>query len=187
MRILNARSSKPLEGGASFGLCNRIYRSVWILAWLIFASWTPPPFHVWRVFLLRMFGAKVDWSARVYSSVKIWFPPYLVMGPHAVMGPRVICYCQAPISIGEKAVISQGAHLCAGSHDIYDSSFQLITSPIKICRMAWVAAEAFIGPGVTIGEEAVIGARAVLFKDAEPRGVYVGNPAHLIKHRTFLR
>ena len=50
---------------------------------------------------------------------------------------------------------------------------------------AWIAAEAFIGPGVTVGEGAVVGARAVLFRDAEPLGVYVGNPAALIKRRSL--
>lgn len=89
------------------------------------------------------------------------------------------------ITIGERAVISQGAHLCGGTHDIADPDFQLVTKPIVIGAGAWVAADAFIGPGVTIGEGAVIGARAVMFKDAEPFGVYTGNPAVLIKKRAF--
>jgi len=89
------------------------------------------------------------------------------------------------IIIGEKAVVSQGACLCGGTHDISDEDFQLVTKPIVIGARAWVAADAFIGPGVTIGEGAVVGARAVMFKDAEPFGVYVGNPAALIKKRSF--
>ncbi|MGM9424848.1 hypothetical protein [Hydrogenophaga sp. MI9] len=89
------------------------------------------------------------------------------------------------ISIGEKAIISQGAYLCAGTHDIADPHFQLKSYPIEIGAMAWVAAEAFVGPGVTIGEAAVIGARAVLFSDAKPYGVYVGNPAAWLKTRIF--
>jgi Acetyltransferase (isoleucine patch superfamily) len=107
------------------------------------------------------------------------------MDAHAVLGPGAKCYCQGRISIAEKAVVSQGAYLCAGTHDISDPNFQLITKPIQIQQRAWVAADAFIGPGVTVGEGAVIGARAVLFKDADAYGVYVGNPAKLIKNRIF--
>ncbi|WP_460727308.1 LbetaH domain-containing protein [Lysobacter rhizosphaerae] len=87
--------------------------------------------------------------------------------------------------IGEKAVISQGAHLCGGTHDISDPHFQLVTKSIHIGARAWVAADAFIGPGVMVGEGAVIGARAVLFKNAEPYGVYVGNPASRLKTRAL--
>jgi putative colanic acid biosynthesis acetyltransferase WcaF len=109
----------------------------------------------------------------------------LTMGAHAVLGPKVNCYCMGSVSLGEKAVVSQGAHLCGGTHDIKDPHFQLVTRPISVERGAWVAAEAFIGPGVVVGEFAVIGARAVALRNAEPYGVYVGNPAQLVKQRTF--
>jgi putative colanic acid biosynthesis acetyltransferase WcaF len=107
------------------------------------------------------------------------------MHAHAVLGPGVNCYCMDRITICEKAIVSQGSYLCAGTHDIRDPDFQLVTRPITIEARAWVAAEAFIGPGVTVGEAAVIGARAVMFRDAEPYGVYSGNPAVMIKQREF--
>jgi putative colanic acid biosynthesis acetyltransferase WcaF len=185
MSILNAENSKPLEGGPSFSLKHRIFRAIWAVAWKLLAAWTPPPLHKWRIFLLKLFGADVHPTARVYGQTRIWYPPNLVMRAHAVLGPGVNCYCQARITIGEKAIVSQGAHLCSGTHDIADRNFQLVTRPIVIGDGAWVAAEAFVGPGVTIHEGAVIGARAVLFKDAQPLGVYTGNPAVLIKTRVF--
>ena len=89
----------------------------------------------------------------------------------------------APIHLENRAIVSQGAHLCAGTHDIEDKNFQLVARPITIGTGAWVAAEAFIGPGVTIGAHAIVGARTVLFKDAEANSVYVGNPAQFIKYR----
>lgn len=92
----------------------------------------------------------------------------------------------APVRLESGAIVSQGAHLCAGMHDIEDPAFQLVVKPITIGLNAWIAAEAFVGPGVSIGEGAVLGARAVLFKSAEPNGVYVGNPAVLVKHRSLL-
>lgn len=107
------------------------------------------------------------------------------MHANSVLGPRTDCYCMNHVTIGEKAVVSQGAVLCCGTHDISDLNFQLTTHPIKISAGVWVAADAFIGPGVTLHEGAVIGARAVLFKDAEAFGVYVGNPAVRIKTRSY--
>lgn len=183
MSILDARKSKPLEGGASFSLANRAYRALWQVAWGGLAAWTPPPLFAWRTALLRLFGAQIHPTARVYGKTRVWYPPNLVMDAHALLGPGVNCYNQAPISVGAKAIVSQGAHLCAGTHDINDPNFQLIAKPIAIGAQAWVAAEAFVGPGVSIGEGAVLGARGVAFRDIEPWAVYAGNPAKKLKDR----
>ena len=185
MTLLDATQSKPLEGGPSFSLQHRIFRAVWNITWCLLAAWTPPPLHRWRVWLLNCFGAQVHPTARVYGAARIWYPPNLTMGAQAVFGPGVNCYCMDRITVGEKAVVSQRAHLCGGTHDINDPDFQLQARPIVIGAGAWIAAEAFIGPGVTVGDYAVVGARTVLFRDAEPFGVYVGNPAVLLKHRSF--
>ena len=80
-------------------------------------------------------------------------------------------------------MISQDTTLCSASHDISDEMFQLVVKPIVIKDYAWVAAEAFVGMGVTIGEGAVVGARAAVFKDVEPWTVVGGNPAKYIKKR----
>lgn len=183
MTLLNASDNKPLEGGPSFSLQHRFYRAVWNVTWWLLASWTPPPLHRWRGWLLKQFGADVHTTARIYGTARIWYPPNLTLHAHSVIGPGSNIYCQDHISIGNKAIVSQGAHLCTGSHDIADPDFQLVTKPIVIGAGAWVAAEAFIGPGVSVGQGAIIGARCVLFKNAVPLGVYAGNPAKLIKIR----
>ncbi|MBS1240193.1 MAG: putative colanic acid biosynthesis acetyltransferase [Proteobacteria bacterium] len=181
----DASTTKPMQGSASFSLTNRLFRAVWALGWAVLARWTPPPLFGWRRFVLRLFGAKIGAGARVYGSVRVWYPPNLALGARATLGPRVNCYNQGRIEIGDHAVISQGAHLCASSHDISDHHFQLVLRPIAIGRRAWIAAEAFVGPGSTVGEGAVIGARAALFGKAKPWGVYSGNPAVLLKMRTL--
>lgn len=187
MSILDAQHAKPLEGGPSFSLRHRLFRAVWGVTWLCLASWTPPPLHAWRRWLLRCFGARLERGARVYGSARIWYPPNLSMAAHACIGPDVHCYCMGPISIGERAIVSQRAHLCAGTHAIDDPDFQLIARPITIGPQAWVAAEAFIGPGVNVGAGSVVGARAVVLRDTQPWGVYSGNPAQCIKTRAFRR
>jgi len=181
--ILDAKSNKAIEGGPSYSLRHRLNRIIWNLVWFLLASWTPAPAHRWRVFLIRLFGGRVAKNAHVYPSVRIWYPPNLSMGDHACLAPEVNCYCMAQISLGDYAIVSQGAFLCSGSHDIDDEAFQLITKPIRIERYAWVAAEAFVGPGVIIEEGGVLGARGVAFRKIEAWSVYGGNPARLIRER----
>ncbi|MDC7786716.1 DapH/DapD/GlmU-related protein [Rhodoplanes sp. TEM] len=182
---LDAAAARPLDGGPSFGLRNRAFRAAWGLAWLLLARWTPPPLHGWRRLVLRAFGARIAPGARIYGSVRIWYPPHLSVGRNAVIGPGVTCYSQAPITVHDRAVVSQGAHLCTGSHDVADPHFQLVTEPIVIGARAWIAAEAFVGPGVTIGDGAVLGARGVAFRDLAPWTVYAGNPARPLRARVL--
>lgn len=180
---LDARLARPLEGGPSFPLRHRCFRAGWIVAWALLAGWTPPPLHGWRRLVLRLFGAELAPSARVYATARIWYPPNLRMGPHSVLGPHVTCYCMDRTIIGAYATVSQGAHLCGGSHRLDDPHFQLTTHPIAIGDHAWIAAEAFVGPGVTVGEGAVLGARGVAFRDLPPWTVNAGNPARTLRSR----
>ncbi len=181
--ILDAARSGSARGGAYFSLQHRMFRAVWNMVWLLLASWTPPPMHGWRRFLLRLFGAKIGKKTRIYSSARIWYPPNLEMGNYSVLGWKVNCYCQGKIVLEEYANIAQYVHLITGSHDFDTPSFQLYTKPIRICRHAWIASDAFVGPGVTVGEGAVLGGRGVAFKDLKPWTVYVGNPAKVIRQR----
>jgi putative colanic acid biosynthesis acetyltransferase WcaF len=105
------------------------------------------------------------------------------MGDHATLGPRVNCYNQATITLGDYAVVSQDATLCAGTHDYEDPDFQLQTRPIMLGAHSWVAAEAFVGPGVEVGAYAVLGARGVAMRDLEAGVVHAGNPAVAVKRR----
>lgn len=180
--------TEPREGGASFSLSNRITRGVWILTWMLLASWTPPFLFRWRRFLLVCFGAKMAPLSDVRSSARVWHPANLVMGHRAVIGPRVNCYNMAPVTLEEYALVSQGAHLCAGNHDMDDKAFALFAKPITLRAHSWVAADAFVGPGVTLQEGAVLGARGVAFQDLSRWTIYVGNPATPRRPRTnFLR
>ncbi len=169
--------------GASFTLKNRLLRVVWDFTCLLVFRYTPRPLHVWRVFVLRCFGAQIGQHCHVYPKVKIWAPWNLVMHDYACLANEVTCYTQGKITLHERAIVSQGAHLCTGTHDYNDPDFSLYARPIEIGKDAWVCAEAFIGPGVTVGEGAVLGARAVAFKDLQAWQVYSGNPAQAIKQR----
>jgi len=161
----------------SFSMQNRLMRAIWGVVWLILFRTSPRPFHLWRRFLLRFFGAKLGKHVNVYPTVKIWAPWALNIGSFVGVAEGVTLYNMASITIGDHCVISQGAHLCAGSHDIDSSNFQLIAKPISLDSYVWVCSEAFVGPGVKIAEGCVLGARAVVVKSiAEPWTVWAGNP-----------
>jgi putative colanic acid biosynthesis acetyltransferase WcaF len=187
MKPLDAKATRPMEGGASFSLGNRLFRVVWGAAWLVLCRFTPPPLHGWRRLVLRAFGAKVGAGVRVHASVEIWLPANLVLGDNALIGPGVRLYNQGMITIGDRTVISQRAHICASSHDVNDPNFQLMLRPVTIGRQCWVATEAFVGPGVTMGDRSVLSARGALFRSIEPDAVHSGNPAQFLKIRTLVK
>jgi putative colanic acid biosynthesis acetyltransferase WcaF len=169
--------------GASFSLRNRIGRVVWDVVYILFFRLSPKPLHRWRSFLLRIFSAQVGVGVHVYPKVKIWAPWNLVLGDECGIANGAILYSQGKITIGKRVVISQGAHLVAGTHDYTKTGFPLITMPIIIKDHVWVAAEAFVHPGITIGEGSVIGARSVVTKDMPNWMVCAGHPCKPIKER----
>lgn len=165
---------------------HQLIRALWSVVWILGARWLPRSVGSgWKRFLLRLFGAQIDATAIVYSTAKIYYPANLVMASYSCLASSVDCYNVALVKIGANTTVSQGAYLCTASHDICDPLNHLITAPIVIEDQAWVAADAFIGMGVTVGEGAVVGARAAVFKDVEPWTVVGGNPAKFIKKRVI--
>lgn len=169
--------------GPSFPLEDRVKRVVWGVVSILLFKLSPKPLHGWRSFLLRCFGATVGHGVHVYPNVRIWAPWNLTLGDECGIGNGAILYSQGHITIGKRTVISQGAHLCAGTHDYTKPGFPLITKPIHIGDHAWIAAEAFVHPGVTIGEGTVIGARSVVQKDMPAWMVCGGHPCKPLKDR----
>lgn len=163
---------------------NKIRRLIWnVSALFLFKPFVGPLFCKWRNLILKLFGAKIGKGSKISSSAKIWAPWNLETGDYTAIGDNAIIYNPDKIILKSKVVISQYAYLCTASHDITDQHNNLITKPILINTFAWVAADAFIGMGVTIGEGAVVGARAAVYKDVAPWTVVGGNPAKFIKNR----
>jgi putative colanic acid biosynthesis acetyltransferase WcaF len=133
--------------------------------------------------MLRAFGADVGRNVRVDPSVRVFAPWHLKIGADSSIGYDAIIYNLGTISIGDRATISQRAHLCAGSHDYTDVQMPLRKASITIGNEAWVCADAFVGPNVHVGHRAVVGARAVAVRDVPAEAVVAGNPARVIKWR----
>lgn len=166
-------------------LKSKVARVVWCVVWALLFRPTPRGnlFRVWRIALLKLFGAKVCWSSNVLPSCRIWQPWNLTMGKYACLSEKVDCYSVDAIRIGDQATVSQGVKLCAASHDISSKIMELVHKPIVIGDNAWIAGWSIILPGVTIGEGAVVAAGSVITKDVGPWDVVGGNPAKFIKKR----
>lgn len=166
------------------GRKHQVIRLLWIIAWTLCASWLPRSIgRGWKNFLLHVFGGKIAKTAHVYSSAKVYYPPFLTMGEYSCLADDVECYNVVPITIGANTTVSKGAYLCTASHDVTSPLNPLITAPIVIGDQAWIGARAFVGMGVTIGQGAVVGATASVYKDVEPWTIVGRNPAKFIKNR----
>jgi putative colanic acid biosynthesis acetyltransferase WcaF len=147
--------------------------------------WSPRPFHRWRAWLLRCFGAEIPnlGAVVIFPTATIHFPWKLVLSPRAMVGPFVRIYNIAPVRFGYGANVSQFTHLCAGSHDYTRWELPTTFGAINIGDNVWIAADVFVGPGVNIGELAVVGARSVVLGDLPARTICVGHPCRAVKDR----
>lgn len=169
---------------AQYTYLQYIKRVLWALVRPFF-RFSPRIFFGWRCFLLKLFGARIGTQVHIYNSAHIYLPWNLEVGDWSAIGEHALIYNLGAVRIGSKVTVSQRAHLCAGTHDHTDPLMPLLKLPIVIEDQAWVCADAFIGPGVTVGEGAVVGARAVVIKDVQPWQIVAGNPARLIKTRVL--
>jgi len=167
------------------GLRNRIARAAWGTVQATLFRWSPRIAHGWRNLLLRAFGADLHPSARVYPRARVWGPWNLTMDAGATIADDVDCYCVDRVTIGARTVVSQYAYLCGATHDFSLRSRPLTPMPITIGSDAWIAADVFVAPGVTIGDETVVGARSGVFSDLPPKTVCMGTPAKPVRDRVY--
>ena len=160
-------------------LCARV---LWACCQPLF-RWSPRLCWGWRRFLLRAFGAKIGAQVHIHPAARIFIPWNLEVGAWSYVGFDCLLYNLGPMKIGERVTISQRAHLCGGSHDFRDESMPLIKAPVTIGDGVWICADAFVGPGVTIGARAVVGARAVAVRNVAEGRIVVGNPARVAGSR----
>jgi putative colanic acid biosynthesis acetyltransferase WcaF len=177
--MLNVEKNRRARKYSSGEVARRV---LWTLAQPIFRFSLRPCFG-WRRFLLRCFGAKIGHGVHVYPTATIYFPWNLEAGDETAIGERALIYNLGRVTLGARVTVSHGAHICAGTHDHTKSDFPLLRPPIIIGREAWICADAFVGPGVTIGEGAIVGARAVAMKDVRPWTIVIGNPARETQRR----
>jgi putative colanic acid biosynthesis acetyltransferase WcaF len=160
-----------------------IGRILWHMVQATLFRMSPQRAYGWRRMLLRCFGAKLGHRAGIHPTVKVMHPWLLEMGDWTMIGPDASVYNLGRITIGHHTLVSQDVYLCAGTHDPTDPTLPLLRREVHACAVVWTAAGAFIGPGVTVGDNCVIGARAVVMSDVPARAIAAGNPCKVIKER----
>ncbi len=161
----------------------KIKRLLWGLVEQTLFRISFPTWYGYRAALLRAFGAKVGAKCQIKRTAHFECPWNFSCGDRCAIGEHAIVYALGPITLGDRCCLSQYAHLCAGSHDLNHHTLPLLRPPITLKNDAWLLADSFVGPNVTLHEGAVLGARASAFKDLEAWSVNVGNPAKKIKER----
>ncbi|MBE9179533.1 colanic acid biosynthesis acetyltransferase WcaF [Oculatella sp. LEGE 06141] len=136
-----------------------------------------------KVWLLQQFGAAIGQGVRIKTGVRVKFPWRLTLGDFVWIGEDAWIDNLAQVTIESHVCISQGVYLCTGNHNWSEPDFRLITAPIHIQAGSWIAAKAVIGPGVTVGQGAVLTLGGVTVRSLEPMTIYAGNPAQAIKPR----
>ena len=163
----------------------KIRRGLWTFVIEPSVRWLPKSFAPVRIFFLRAMGARIDAGCMVMPGVRVLMPWNLSMGECSALGEGVNVYNFAPVTIGRHTVVSQFTYLCTGSHDYERPDMPLTFAPIDIGSECWVAADVFVGPGVTISDGAVVGARSVVVRSVPAWTVAAGHPARPIKARVL--
>jgi putative colanic acid biosynthesis acetyltransferase WcaF len=172
-RIFRAQSRK--EKVASF---------LWRLVRVTLFRWSPAGANAWRVLLLRCFGGRIGRSVSIHPTARINFPWNLTVGGHAHLLHEVVIDSQARVTIGDGSRISQFSHLCTATHSYNQRTMPIVGQPIVIGKGCWLAADVFVGSGVTVGDGSVLGARCSVFRDVPAGVVVAGTPARVIRRKT---
>lgn len=173
-------SNRGFDPGRSFPI-----RALWVIVEaLILLNPVVTSYRLKR-WTLRSFGAQVGKNTIIKPNVHVKYPWRLEIGKNSWIGERSWIDNFVEVRIGENVCISQGAYVCTGNHDWSDPGMGRFVSPVTIEDGAWIGAFTRVAPGVTVGREAVIGLGAVLADDADPSGIYFGNPAVKVRERTL--
>ena len=160
---------------------SRVKEILWIAVRCVFFQTVLPWPSALRVVFLRWFGARIGVGVVIRANVNVTFPWRMTIGDHVWLGEEALILSLAPVTIESNVCISQRAFLCTGSHDFRSPGFNLVTKPITVRTGSWIAAQAFIGPGVEIGAGSMVAAGGVVTENVPPRVIVRGNPAQVVK------
>jgi putative colanic acid biosynthesis acetyltransferase WcaF len=173
------------KGTSPHTMSNRLRRALWGVVYLVLIRPSPRFAHRWRNWIYRLMGARIHPTARIYPTARVWAPWNITMGEMACLGDLTDIYSVDMVTLGAHATVSQYAFLCTASHDIDKPNHPLTTAPITLGEDAWIAADVFVAPGVTIPDGVVVGARSSVFKSDLPAWHFcAGTPARPIRPRS---
>jgi putative colanic acid biosynthesis acetyltransferase WcaF len=170
------------DSGFEYG-CSRLRVFLWFFLQDTMFRFSPIPFYGFRRWLLRRFGCKIGVDVIIRPRARFHYPWRIEIGDHSSIGDDVWLYSTGPIKIGSQTIISQKSFLCTAGHDYNDPHFKTTVKPIVVGNGVWIAADVFVAPGVTVGDNSVIGARSSVFHDMPAGMVCYGNPCQPVKGR----
>jgi putative colanic acid biosynthesis acetyltransferase WcaF len=159
----------------------RVVMLLWEFCWTFFCGWTPKPFNRWRLFWLRLFGAKIDGVPFVHQRARIQIPWNVTLHDRSCLGDRANLYSLGEIEVGARAIVAQEAYLCTGTHDLTVAHVPLQVAKITVGEDVFVGARAFVLPGVSLGVGAIIGACSVVTRNVPALTLVAGNPARSVR------
>ena len=158
-------------------------RALWYPVNALFFGSRMNPFSGLKLFLLRLFGARLGKGVVIKPGVNIKYPWKLSLGDHCWIGEGVWIDNLAQVTLGSNVCLSQGAMLLCGNHNYRKSTFDLVLGEITLEEGVWIGAKGVVCPGVTCHSHAVLAVGSVATADLEPYSVYQGNPAVKIRDR----
>jgi len=175
---LSAYNNHPYHPGGNF-----LKRLLWLFVNAVIFKTSLLPVSGFKVFLLRLFGARIGKNVTIKPCVNIKYPWFLTIGDQTWIGEKVWIDNLVMVTIGSNACLSQGAILLTGSHNYKKPAFDLITGSIILEDGVWIGAYAIVNHGITIGSHAVLTAGSVATKNLEAYSIYQGNPAVKVRNR----
>jgi len=175
---LSLYNNSPFHSGG-----NAVKRLVWFYVNSVFLKSSLLPSSSFKIFLLRLFGAKIGRNVTIKPGVNVKYPWHLTIGSQTWIGENVWIDCLVPITIGNNVCLSQGAVLLTGSHNYKKATFDLITAEVILEDGVWIGAGAIVNLGITAASHAVLTSGSVATKNMEATAVYQGNPAVKIRER----
>jgi len=159
---------------------------IWYFVNIFFFKNSLNIFSGMKIFLLKLFGAKLGQGVVVKPSVNIKYPWKLQVGDHSWIGEEVWIDNLSDVIIGNNVTISQGALLLTGSHDHTRETFDFTSYPINLEDGVWIGAKAVVFGGVTCKSHSILGINSVAEKNLEPYIIYKGNPAIPVIERIII-
>lgn len=133
----------------------------------------------WQKYMHELFPDMGEGS-HVMSPVVAVHPEKVIIGKNVHVMNNVLFMAAGGITIDDEARVAANVQLISNNHDVHDRDI-LLCKPVHLKRNCWIGAGASILPGVTIGENAIVGAASVVTKDVPDNAIVVGNPARVIK------
>ena len=149
---------------------------------LVINNYLPIPMVI-KVFILRLFGAKIGNNFVIKPKVNIKYPWFLEIGNNVWIGETVWIDNFVKVTIQDNACISQGALLLTGNHDYKKSTFDLIPKEIYVEKGVWIGAKSVVCGGVKCFSHAVLAVNSVATSNLKPFTIYQGNPAVEVRAR----